>query len=231
MKKLDRGDSDQLFIVYTDRLGKLEVSGKAIRKIKSKLRSGIDLFYLSEIEFIQGKAHKTLTDAILINNFKNIRKDLRRLSVANKVSEVLNDLVRGQEPDEKIWRLLIWTLGKINTVKSIEEARQKIYYYFFWNLISVLGYKPEFYDCSFCRKKIIPQDMRFSIREGGLICGRCFRSEKTAKTINSDTVKIIRIILKRNWKTLEKLKISVENLNSVKAVSDCYLFKVLERAH
>ena len=64
-KKEDRGEADQLFTIYTKDFGKLEILGKAIRKISSKLRSGAETFYLSEIEFIQGKTYKTLTDAIL----------------------------------------------------------------------------------------------------------------------------------------------------------------------
>ena len=64
LKKTDRGEADQILTIYTKDFGKLEILGKAIRKIKSKLRSGADLFYFSEIEFIQGKAYKTLTDIL-----------------------------------------------------------------------------------------------------------------------------------------------------------------------
>ena len=78
LKKIDRGEVDRIFTIYTKDFGKLELLAKAERKIQSKLRGGLELFYLSEIEFIQGKAHKTLTDAILIDNFKNLRGNLKR---------------------------------------------------------------------------------------------------------------------------------------------------------
>lgn len=70
LKKVDRKEADQLFTLYTEDFGKLTVLGRAIRKISSKLRSGIEIFYLSEIEFIQGKAYKILTDAVLIEKFE-----------------------------------------------------------------------------------------------------------------------------------------------------------------
>ncbi|MBI2041661.1 MAG: recombination protein O N-terminal domain-containing protein, partial [Candidatus Nealsonbacteria bacterium] len=76
LKKSDRAESDELFFVYTKDFGGLKVLGKAIRKITSKLKGGAQPFYLSEIEFIQGKTYKTLTDAVLIESFQNIRKDL-----------------------------------------------------------------------------------------------------------------------------------------------------------
>ncbi len=52
LKKTDLWEADQVFSIYTQDFGKLKVLGKAIRKIKSKLRSGAELFYLSETEFI-----------------------------------------------------------------------------------------------------------------------------------------------------------------------------------
>ena len=77
LKKVDRKETDQLLTIYTKDFGKLEILAKAIRKISSKLKSGAEIFYLSEIEFIQGKTRKTLTDAILIEKFENLRKDLK----------------------------------------------------------------------------------------------------------------------------------------------------------
>ena len=99
LKKENLSESDQLFTIYTEDFGKLEILGKAIRKIKSKLRSGADIFYLSDIEFIQGKTHKTLTDAIVIEKFENLRKHLKRLQIAYKIAEVFDELVKGQEKD------------------------------------------------------------------------------------------------------------------------------------
>ena len=73
-KKDERAESDQILSVFTKDFGRLELKAKAIRKIASKLRPDIDMFYLSEIEFIQGKNNKTLTDATKIEKFDDIAK-------------------------------------------------------------------------------------------------------------------------------------------------------------
>ena len=114
LKKVDRREADQLFTLYTEDFGKLTVLGRAIRKISSKLRSGIEIFYLSEIEFIQGKAYKILTDAILIEKFNNIRKDLRKLTIATKIAEVLDNLIQDREPDERTWSLSLRVFKELN---------------------------------------------------------------------------------------------------------------------
>jgi DNA repair protein RecO (recombination protein O) len=223
LKKEDRGETDQLFTVYTKDFGKLEILGKAIRKITSKLRSGADIFYLSGIEFIQGKAHKTLTDAILIENFKNLKKDLGRLKIAYKIAEVLDDLVKGEEKDEEIWQLILDTFKKLDNSLIFATNYFLIRYFFIWNLLSILGYEPEIYRCFACQKKLSPGKLYFSSSEGGVVCALCSKKIKKLKIVNDDFIKILRIILKRDWVTLKKLKFEKIQEKLLKDISEDYL--------
>ena len=237
--KTDRGEYDRVFTIYTKDFGKLELLAKAERKIKSKLRGGLELFYLSDIEFIQGKAYKTLTDAILIDDFKALRKDLERLVIAYKVSEVFDKLVRGQEPDEKIWKLLSEVFGKLNN-----SPFGILYYYFLWNFLSLLGYQPALYFCSGCRKKLTLGNIYFNFKAGGLICSHCQKGEEDKSSsspitdrvslvrrgdINPNAIKIIRLVLKKDWQVLKKLKFSEEDLKSLKIFSKQYFLEILEQ--
>ena len=115
MRKADLREADQLFTVYTEDFGKIKVLGRAIRKINSKLRGGAGLFYLSEIEFIQGKTHKTLTDAILIDKFSNIRKDLGKLRIIYQIAAIIDKLVIKEEKDANIWELLSEVSRKLDS--------------------------------------------------------------------------------------------------------------------
>ncbi len=198
-KKEDRGEADQLFTVYTKEFGKLEILGKAIRKISSKLRSGAEIFYLSEIEFIQGKSHKTLTDAILIEKFENLKSNLNKLKIAYKISQVLDDLVSGQEPDERIWQLLNETFGKLNKLEISNPKLELLYYYFFWNLVSLLGYQPEIKNCTL-----------------------------QGKRIDCDIAKIIKIILRKDWQILPRLKIEPSHLKLLRNISKWYKIKICD---
>ncbi len=230
LKKENRGESNQLFTIYTKRFGKLEILGKAIRKISSKLRSGIDIFYLSDIEFIQGKTHKTLTDAILIEKFENIRKNLRKLKIASKISEVFNELVKGQERDEKLWNLLDEIFNKLNNFQFTIYNLQLLYFYFLWNFLSILGYEPELYKCSICQKKLATGNLYFNPGEGGVVCGSCFRKNRQDKYIEQETIKIIRIFLKKDWQTAKKLKVNSDDLRALKIISD-YFFLFIAKGN
>jgi len=229
LKKTDRGEADRVFTVYTKDFGKLSLLAKAERKIKSKLRGGLELFYLSEVEFIQGKTHKTLTDAILLNSFGSLRKSLKKLAVAHKVSDILDRLVKGQEPDENLWQLLGETFEKLDDPSFKINHLPLIYYYFFWNLLSFLGYQPELYNCSICQKKIQPQDIFFSAKEGGLICSSCQKTTKSKKPIGPETVKIIRVFLKRDWPTLKRLRLKEDSQKDISFISRYFLRSVLSQ--
>jgi len=213
-KKSDSGEASRLFSAYAKDFGRLELLAKSVRKIKSKLRAGLDIFYLSEIEFIQGKAHKTITDAILIKKFGNIRKDLDKLKIAYQIAELFDNLVKEQEPDETVWQLLNETFDRLD--KSADKFRI-IYYYLFWNLLSLLGYCPELYHCSLCRKKILPGRICFDPREGGLICGQCRKTGLIE--IPDNAVKIIRILLNRDWPVLRRLRVDEEDFDQLEKIS------------
>lgn len=223
LKKENRLEADQLFTVYTKDFGRLEILGKGIRKIKSKLRSSIDLFYLSEIEFIQGRTYKTLTDALLIDKFENLKKDLKRLAIAFRITEIAEELIAGQEPDKKIWDLLKGTLKKLNQPSFRIFDWRLVCCYFFWNLISFLGYKPQLYFCVFCQKKLFPEKNYFSFQEGGVVCQKCHKKFSKGREIPLDTIKILRIFLTKEISTLSKLKIELKSLKQLINLTKYYL--------
>lgn len=226
LKQEDLGEADCLFTVFTKDFGRLEVLGKAIRKIKSKLRGAIGLFYLSEIEFIQGKTYKILTDTILIENFQNIKKNLGRLKIAYQIAEISDRFLKGEEKDLKIWKLLKEIFNWLNSEKLLVSQYLLLYYFFLWNFLSILGYHPQLSNCSLCQKKIISKNFYFSSKEGGIICPVCFKRStdlRWIKKINSEVVKIIRLIFKKDWSAVCRLKIKAANQNLLKIISNNYL--------
>jgi DNA repair protein RecO (recombination protein O) len=235
INKTDRGESDRILTIFTEDFGKLELLAKAERKIKSKLRAGLELFYLSEIEFIQGKVYKTLTDSILIESFPGIRKDLGKLKIAHQISDLLDDLVKGEELDQRIWQLLNETFEVLNNWNienslKIENLKLKIvYYYFLWNFLSILGYQLDLYHCVLCHQKIQPKNIYFDPVEGGLVCQQCPVTTEKAKEIDADTIKILRVFLQKDLATLKRLKFEKDKLESLNETSQYYLSEVLRQ--
>ena len=220
-QKNNINETDRVFSVFTDDFGHLNIFAKAIRKITSKLRNGIDIFFLSEIEFIQGKNRKTLTDASVIKKFNNIFQSPEKFRVAYKIGEILSNFIKGEEKDQRLFDLLEDSFHRLDDNNLSADKCNLVYQYFLWNAFSLLGYKSEVNICAICHKKLIPNEVYFSGEEGGIICKICLGKDiqilRYAKKINSDIVKILRIILLKDWHTLSKLKISI---NSQKLLDD-----------
>ncbi len=225
-KKNNVNESDRIFSVFTHDFGRLDIFSKAIRKTVSKLRSGIDIFFMSEIEFIQGKNRKTLTDTAIIEKFDNIWQDLEKFKTANRIGEILDNFIKGEEKDEEIFILISEVMEKLNIQKPFRETINQpiIFYYFLWNFFSIQGYRSEVQKCAGCHEKLNPYNIYFSGKEGGIICGNCAKSKKNCpepcRRINSDIVKILRLILSKDWQTLSKLKIEQSSQKLLSEVSE-----------
>ena len=227
LKRVERGESDRLFTVFTKKFGKLEVLGKAIRKIKSKLRAGVSLFSKSEIEFIQGKTFKILTDAILIEEFKNIKGDLGKLEIALKVSDLLDGLLKGEQKDKKVWRLLGETFDELNNCSILHTLHFLIYYHFFFKLLKILGYSPSLANCAFCQKNLETK-IFFSFEQRGLICYPCSRrlkkeGDSTIFEIRAKRIEFLRNLLEKDFSFLKKMKLEPEDLKFLEKFSERYL--------
>lgn len=219
-KKNNINESDRVFSVFTNEFGRLDIFAKAIRKNTSKLRSGIDTFFMSEIEFIQGKSRKTLTDAAIIEKFDNITGDLERFKIANEIGEIMDNFIKGEQKDEKVFNLLNETFSKLNDSNLKSKKCVLVYYYFLWNALSLFGYCPEVHKCNICSEKLNPYNIYFSGKSGGIICGKCLRQDVSAKKINSDIVKILRLILRKEWQTISKLKVEPSSQKLLENISE-----------
>ena len=221
-KKEDFGESSRVFSLLTREFGRVEILAKGIRKISSKLKSATEIFYLSEIEFVQGKIFKTLTDAVSIEKFKNLRRNLKRLATAYKISEILDLFLKeGREP--KCWNLLKEVFEGLDRENLKPEQENLIYQYFFWNFVSLLGYKPEISECVVCRKKLKPEKNFFSSLEGGIVCPNCFKKEMKGKAIGFQELKVLRLIFEKDLGFLLKVKIKKEWLSFLRSISEEYI--------
>ena len=206
-KKNNVNESDRMYSVFTDDFGRLDIYAKAIRKTASKLRGGIDIFFMSEIEFIQGKNRKTLTDAIKIEKFNFVNEDLEDLKVAHQIANIMDDFIKGQEKDKETFELVNDFFCRMADGRLRIKNPALAFQYFFWNFISLQGYHLQVSDCAVCHGKLDPDDVYFSGGEGGVVCKNCASPAENYKKINSDIVKILRLIFKKDWQTVAKLKI------------------------
>ncbi len=219
-RKNNINEADRVFSIFTDDFGRLDIFAKAIRKINSKLRGSIDIFFMSDIEFVQGKSRKTLTDATIIEKFDGIYNNPEKFKIANKIGEVLDNFIKGEEKDQKLFDLLVDIFCKLDNQDLKINKYSLLYYYFLWSALSFLGYRPEVYKCNICQDKINPYNIYFSNKNGGVICKKCLAHGEQAQKINSDVIKILRLIFRKDWDTINKLKIETYSQKLMEDISE-----------
>lgn len=225
IKEEDYGEADRFFTILTKDYGKIRAMAKGIRKIKAKLRSGLQISSQIYFEFVQGKYFYTAIEAISLDNFKPIKDNPEKLKSAFYVLFVLDKLVK-EGKDERIWLLALKIFKKMAEEKISGPRLDLLLYYFEWNLFDILGYHPELYKCQICQKKLKEGKLYFSAMEGGVLCAFCGRGYKEAKEIDTNTLKILRLILGRKKEILERLKPGPEG--KLKEISKYYLEHILE---
>jgi DNA repair protein RecO len=106
LSRTDFGEADRILTLLTPDRGKLRLMAKGVRRIKSKLAGGIELFSVSDIVFIQGRGDiGTLISTRLIKHYGHIVKDVTRTMLGYELIKVLNKATE-DEPEADYFDLL-----------------------------------------------------------------------------------------------------------------------------
>ncbi len=113
LRRTNYGESDRILNILTPE-GKLSALAKGVRKEKSRLAGGIELFSVADIVVHQGRSNLgVLTSAKMLTFYSNIIADLSRLTFA---SECLKKTERAAEQTDNpdYFDILNQTLAGIN---------------------------------------------------------------------------------------------------------------------
>jgi DNA repair protein RecO (recombination protein O) len=91
LSRTNYGEADRIITILTPDDGKVRLIAKGVRKIKSKLAGGIELFAVSHITYIKGRGEiGTLISTRLIHYYRFIISDLDRTMAGYEFIRQLN---------------------------------------------------------------------------------------------------------------------------------------------
>lgn len=97
LMRTDYGEADRILTVLTPDVGKLSLMAKGVRRVKSKLAGGIELFSVSEISYIPGKGSiSTLVSSRLIRHYGHIVEDIDRTMLGYELIRLLHKVTEDQ---------------------------------------------------------------------------------------------------------------------------------------
>jgi DNA repair protein RecO (recombination protein O) len=141
LRRVDYGEADRIITFLTSDYGKIHAIAKGVRKQKSKLAGGIELFSVSEIHFIKGKSDiDTIISTRLIKNYGHIVKDLNRTEAAYEMLKTINKTLEDHAGSE-YFPILNESLAALDDERIpilLSDLSFKM------RILQILGHIPEF---------------------------------------------------------------------------------------
>lgn len=139
LSRTDFGEADRIITVLTPDQGRIRLIAKGVRKIKSKLAGGIELFSISDITFIKGRGEiDTLVSSRLRTHFSKIVSDIDRTMFGYKVLKKINKTVEDNAGREYFDLLAVMLDGLNHTDIGLEI----IEIWFNCQLLKLAGHSP-----------------------------------------------------------------------------------------
>ncbi len=203
VREKDYGESSKIIDIITIKYGLISVISKGSKKIKSSL-SGVSSKLTYGVFHIYYKENKlsTLISVDVINNFREIKRDIIKIGYATYLCELVEQVVKqinSKIEKEEIYNIFSSSILKINegfdsmVITNIVELK----------LLDYLGVKPVINECIMCGNKT--DILTLSADKGGLLCIQCNGIEKN---VDSKTIKFIRMLYYVDISKISKLDVS-----------------------
>ncbi|MFI3307581.1 MAG: DNA repair protein RecO [Mycoplasmatota bacterium] len=212
IKEKNYGETSKIVDIITSDYGVISCLAKGARTIKSSIRSVTGkMTYGKFIIYYKKDKLSTFKSCDVYNHFKNINKDIEKISYASYLLELTQQVVK--QTNANLLNLLIDTLVKIDEgfnpliLTNIIELKYLDY----------LGVMPSIDSCCVCGNKT--NIVTLSSLKGGLVCDSCRTKEFI---VDKKTIKLIRLFYYVDISKIEKLDINEKLIKEINFFIDNY---------
>ena len=199
LSEVDYKESSKIINVLTEEIGIVGMVARGTKKVRSNLSSVTSklTYGYFHIEYKENGL-STLIEVDVINNFRNIKRDIGMMSYSLYLLELAMQVYK-HESNKGIYNLLIASLNKIDegfdykVITNIFELK----------MLDFLGIRPVVDECVNCGSKV--DIVTVSSYRGGYLCKNCAQGEKI---VNIKTIKLLRMFYYVDISKIEKLDVS-----------------------
>lgn len=139
MARRNFGEADRILVIFSKNFGRLSLLAKGIRKPKSRKRGHLEVFSLVNFQATKGHSLDYLTEVEMIDDFKEIRTSLNKVSLAYYFAEIVGRITHDGEINVDLFNLILGYLNKLKKTKKLKDLRMN----FIYSLLTTLGFWPE----------------------------------------------------------------------------------------
>jgi DNA repair protein RecO (recombination protein O) len=180
--------------LFTRELGQVAGLAKGGRRLKSPFQGGLDLMAVSDIVMFSKASDglDLLAEAVPVERFASLRRDLAALYAGYYIAELLTDLTDLHDPHPKLFDAARITLRHLGDA----ELRPRRMLRFELACLRELGLLPSFAGCAQCGTLVDPKGgvVSFGLATGGVLCERCRPGQPHVVTLSGNDLDAIRIL-------------------------------------
>ena len=191
LRRTNYGEADRIMQLLTP-TGKRSVIAHGVRREKSRLAAGVELFAICDIVINEGKGELgTLTSARLVQFYRHIIQDYDRMQFAYTAIKLISsasEMVDGSEWYDVLSEILIG-------LDDLSMRLELVQIWFYIRYSALMGYELSLWH-DINGKKLLPDTKyRYDESEQGL-------GETSSGELTSDHIKLLRLIATRPLKPL-----------------------------
>lgn len=195
LRRTNYGEADRI-VTFLTPAGKVKAMVKGVRRSKSKLAGGIELFSESTITFLQTSGDlQRIISTRLEEHWDGIIGDLQRMMFGYEAMKVLDKIVEG-ESDRVYYELLKHTLSALAD-PTLELQLVEIWFYL--RLLQQVGHVPNLATDADGHKLIVENLYKFSLEN------MCFVVHPQGD-FRSEHIKLMRLCLTHSPTSLKQVK-------------------------
>jgi DNA repair protein RecO (recombination protein O) len=225
IKRSDFFEADRLLTLYTPKLGKIRAIAKGVRKPTSRKSGHVELFTHSQLLIARGRNLDIVTQAETVHAFRPLREDLLRTTYAYYAAELMDLFVEEGIENRPLFDLLLAMLDWLGDAPDLDLTTR----FFELRLLSLLGYRPQLFQCVACRRQIEPAANYFSAADGGILCANCGENHRGAQEITLNALKVLRFLQTRDYGTCCRLRLGRPLHRELEKTMYDYITYILER--
>jgi len=194
LRRTNYGEADRILQLLTPN-GRVSVMARGVRKEKSRLSGGIELFSICEVSIIEGKGDLgVLTSARLMRFFSHIMEDYDRMQFAYSVIKLIS--VASESTDSSEWFDLLAELfaGLDNNSISFELVES----WFYLRYAMLTGYELSLWNDCDGNKILEDSKYQYDANEKGL------RPNENGE-LSAAHIKLLRLIATKPLKVLAQI--------------------------
>lgn len=172
------GEADKILTLFTRERGKVSAVARGSRRPRNHLMGISQPFTHGAFLIFRGKNLDSISQGTIIDAWQYLREDLLKMAYASYIVELVDRLTEEYDPNERVYLLLIAVLGELKT----DDLEDRLTRFFELHFLRLIGIEPQLERCVGCDEIMTAggHQLRFSAREGGILCPNCQGSRTDA---------------------------------------------------